>query len=48
MVKETDLICLMKVNTMMFTHHKQYTKTNLTKVKKFERFLKKSLIITRS
>jgi len=47
-VKEVELICLMKPNTMMSTHHKQYTKTNLTKVNQFERFLKKSLTIARS
>lgn len=47
-VKEVEFICLMKPNTMISIHHKQYTKTNLTKVNKFERFLKKSLIIARS
>ncbi len=47
-VKEVEFIGLMKPNTIMSTHHKQCTKTNLTKVNKFERFLKKSLTIARS
>jgi hypothetical protein len=41
-VKEVEFICLMKPNTMMSIHHKQYTKTNLTKVNKFEKIINNS------
>jgi hypothetical protein len=36
-MKEVEFIFLMKPNTMMSTHHKQYKKTNLTTVHKFEK-----------